>query len=322
MILDVFILTVEQFAALLIFFGMGLLLGRCKILPENTGTSLAQLLLYIFMPAMSFLGFAQQFTLTKLSSYLLILTGSMVLMLISLVIGALTLRYFPGNETEKLTASYSMIFSNFGYLGYPLVLASYGQEMLSKFMMFGLPFTILAYVYILPQWMPRGNKQGIRELLKRVFNPMMIAILLGLIWGALGIPMPSLLKNVCQMASNCVSPCAMIITGLAISRVSLKQAFYEKHVLAISTTRLLLLPALFTLATFWISRLTGLNSTLLLIVGAFTAMPLGMNPVIFSETYGRDGTLGAECTCVSLLVGLLTLPLMFELQNWLATLLG
>ena len=43
-------------------------------------------------------------------------------------------------------------------------------------------------------------------------------------------------------------------------------------------------------------------------------MPLGMNPVLFSEAYGRDGVFGAECAFISSLLGLLTLPLMFGLQ--------
>ncbi len=321
MLLDAFFLTVEQFVTFLIFFGIGLLMGRRKILPEDTGTSLAQLLLYIFLPAMSFFSFAQQFTLPKINSYFMVLMFGIALMLIALGLGALARKYCPGNETEKLTASYSMTFPNFGYLGYPLVLAFYGQEILSKFMMLGLPFTIAAYAFVLPQWMPKVDRQGILELLKRVLSPTMIGILLGLLWGGLALPIPSLLENVCQAASNCVSPCAMILTGIAISRISLKRAFSEKRAVVIGIIRLLVLPALFTLVTFWVCRLFSLDPTLLLIVGAFMAMPLGMNPIIFAETYGRNGAFGAQCTFLSLLMGLITLPLMFELQSILANLL-
>lgn len=314
-------MTMEQLITFMAFFGVGLLLGRLRVLPESTGTSLARLVLYVFLPGMSFISFAQQCTLPKLSGYLLMLVAGFVLLLLTLPLGELMQRRFPGNETEKLTANYSMIFPNFGYVGYPLVLAFYGAEILSKFMMFGLPFTLFVYVLVMPKWMPSGAKRGARELVKQIFSPTTIAILLGVAWGLIGIPVPPLIENICLTASSCVSACAMILTGLAIGRISLKGAFCEKRAYLIAAIRLIALPILFSLLAFLVCRITGLDSTLLLIVGAFTAMPLGMNPVIFCETCGRDGLFGAECAFISLIMGLFTLPLMFELQSLLAALL-
>lgn len=321
MLNEIFFLSSEQILTFMAFFGIGLAMSKYSVVPENAGAVLSRLVLYVFLPCMSFISFAQQCTPEKLSGYLTALIAGTVLLLLSLPAGALMQRCFPGNESEKLTASYSMISPNFGYIGFPFVLALYGQEMLSKYMMFGLPFTFYIYTAVMPKWMPAGANHGWKETLKHIFNPSTIAVLLGIAWGLAGIPMPSFVENICQSASGCVSVCAMILTGIVIGHISLKRALFEKRAYFISAIRLLLLPAIFTAGTFFLCRWVGLDSTLLLIVGAFTAMPLGMNPVIFSETYGRDGVFGAECAFISSLLSLATLPLMFQLQSLLAALL-
>lgn len=314
MMSDIFFLSGEQILTFMAFFAVGLLLSRQRLVPEDTGAALSKLVMWVFMPCMSFISFAQQCAPQKLSGYLLALVAGVALLLMSLPVGALMRRRFPGNEGEKLTASYSMISPNYGYIGFPFVLAMYGQEILSRYMMFGLPFTFYIYAAVMPKWMPAGADRGWKELLKHIFNPATISVLLGIAWGLAGIPIPSFLNTICDSASGCVSVCAMILTGVVIGHISLKRALLEKRAYLVSAIRLLLLPALFTLGTFILCRWTRLDGTLLLIVGAFTAMPLGMNPVLFSEAYGRDGVFGAECAFISSLLGLLTLPLMFGLQ--------
>ena len=321
MMSDIFFLSSEQILTFMAFFAIGLLLSRQKLVPEDTGAALSKLVMYVFMPCMSFISFAQQCTPQKISGYLLALIAGVALLLLSVPVSALMRRCFPGNESEKLTASYSMISPNFGYIGFPFVLAMYGQEILSKYMMFGLPFTFYIYTVVMPKWMPAGTDRGWKELLKHTFNPATISVLLGIVWGLAGIPIPSFLNTICDSASGCVSVCAMILTGIVIGHISLKRALLEKRAYLVSAIRLLLLPAFFTIGVFFLCRWTGLDSTLLLIIGAFTAMPLGMNPVLFSEAYGRDGVFGAECAFISSLLSLLTLPLMFELQALLSALL-
>lgn len=321
MLNEVFFLTFEQIALFLVFFGVGLLLGRRKLLPDSTGTALSRLVMYIFLPAMNFLSFAQQFTVEKVGSYAVMLLAGTILLLLVVPLGVFAEKRFLGDADEKLAVYYSMIFTNFGYIGFPLVSALYGQAFLSQFMMFGLPFTVFAYAFALRKWMPAGQSQKKSDLLRQILNPSMIGILLGAAWGLLKLPLPELLINICQSASGCMSVCAMLLTGLAIGRISLAKAIREKRVYLVTAGRLLLLPALLSVLVFLICRLTGLDSSLLIMIGAFSALPLGMNPVIFSEMYGHNGLFAAECAFISLVCSLITLPLMFTAQNFLASLL-
>lgn len=303
---DVFFLTLEQLAQFLLIMAGGIALSKLRILPERTGMVFARLITYIFLPAVCLSSFTSQFTRGNIGEYALLLAGGTVLMMLSLPLAFFMRRKMPGNAVEKLTSAYSMVVPNYAYFGYPLVLALFGQEMLSKLMMFGLPFNFFIYGWAMPQWMPQ--KPGRWERFRRSFSPPMIAMFLGMAWGLSGLSFPWLLEEACAGFSKCMAPCAMLVSGLAIGEISLKKALLEKRVYFISGIRLVVLPAVLISAAYLFSHMLNLDADLMLVLGVYVSVPLGMNPVVFSESYGKDGSFGASCALVSMLLSTMTLP--------------
>ena len=87
----------------------------------------------------------------------------------------------------------------------------------------------------------------------------------------------------------------------------------NKKVYAISALRLVALPALICLAMY----LLGARGNVLLLTMVFTAMPLGLNTVVFPATYGGDPSIGAGMSLVSTTLCTLTFPLMVALYHLL-----
>jgi len=313
---EVFRLAFGEMVGFLFFFAIGVLLGRLKLLPEQAGASFSRLITYVFLPAMVFNSFAQQCTMEKLVGYAQLLAAGAALLALCLPVSIWMRRKFRGEQIERVTASYSMVIPNFGYLGYPLVLALFGQETLAKFMMFGLPFHIYIYGYAMRQWMPGTGKSGSAWL--RVLNAPTIALVLGVLLGVSGLQSPAFVSKVTQSASACMSPCAMIATGLAIGRIPLKQLFGDKRVYWIAGLRLIILPAIYGTIAFFLCRWLKLEPDILRIAGVFLALPLGINPVVFAQAYDQDGSFAAECALMSMLISLVTLPALLSLVSQLA----
>ena len=317
MALDVLFLTLEQLAIIFIFIAVGFFFGKRKMLPEDTGTALSRLILYLFIPCMSFISVARNFSLEKIRIYAIIMTAGVVVLLLTIPLEILLRKITPGTTIEKMTAGYSMILPNYGYIGYPLILAVFGQEVLSMFIIFVLPLNIYFGLVTVPAWSRSEKRKGISKLLD-ILTPTTVSVLLGVLWGVIGIPMPSILENVCDAGSGCVLVTTMLVTGLTISRIPLRKLFGDKRAYLIAAVRLILLPVVFAAAAYGVCKLLHLDSTLLLIVGAFMAMPLGMNPVILAEMQGKDGTFGAKCALVSLVMSIVTIPAAFELLSLIA----
>lgn len=314
---EVFQLAFGEMIGFLFFFAIGVLLGRLKLLPEQAGAAFSRLITYVFLPAMVFNSFAAQCTVEKLLGYAQLLAAGVFLLLLCIPVSLWMRRRFRGEPIERITASYSMVVPNFGYLGYPLVLALFGQETLAKFMMFGLPFHIYIYAYAMRQWMPSTGKTGGIPWL-RVFNAPTVALLLGVLLGISGLPYPAFLSKVTQSAASCMSPCAMIATGLAIGRIPLRQLFGDKRVYGIAGLRLLVLPLVYGTIAFFLCRWLKLEPDILRIAGVFLVLPLGINPVVFAQAYDQDGSFAAECSLMSMLISLVTLPALLSLVSKLA----
>jgi len=316
---EVFELAFREMAGFLLFFAVGVLLGRLGLLPEQAGAALSRLITYVFLPAMMFNSFALQCTVEKLVGYARLLAAGILLLLICVPVSLWMRRVFRGEHIERITASYSMVVPNFAYLGYPLVLALFGQEALVKFMMFGMPFHLYIYGYAMKQWMPESGKGG--SALLRTLNAPIIALLLGMALGLSGLPYPGFLARMSQSAAACMSPCAMIATGLAIGRIPLKRLLGDGRVYGIAALRLIALPAVFGTAAFFLCRWFRLEPDILRIAGVFLALPLGINPVVFAQAYGHDGGFAAKCALISMLISLVTLPALLSLVSKLALLL-
>ena len=106
-----------------------------------------------------------------------------------------------------------------------------------------------------------------------------------------------------------MSPLAMLLTGFVIGGYSLKKLASDKKVYLASVIRLIILPSLFMLV------LLALKTDNAIIRAALcaTAMPLGLNTVVFPAAYGGDTTPGASMALISHLISIITIPVMFAI---------
>ena len=138
---------------------------------------------------------------------------------------------------------------------------------------------------------------------------MFIAILLGMVIGLCSIPVPKFAMSVIATSSSCMSPIAMLLTGITLSRISFKKTFTNVRIYAVSIIRLLALPLLFLA----IAQFLPLDRTIFLCALCSLAMPLGLNTVVVPSAYGKDTTVAAGMALISHLLSCLTIPLIFLL---------
>ena len=106
-----------------------------------------------------------------------------------------------------------------------------------------------------------------------------------------------------------MSPLAMILTGFVVADFSIKKLASVKRIYLASILRLIVLPLAFVL----ILKLLKTDDTIVMLTLCATAMPLGLNTVVFPAAYGGDTTLGASMALISHLISIVTIPIMFSL---------
>lgn len=305
--MQVFSATFNQMLVLFTFMAVGFFLNKKKILPADSSAVLSKLETLLFVPCLVFSVFYKYCTVENFKQKSVYMLYGAAVMVVSLVIGVLLARLFARDSYLRRIYTYSFAVANFSFMGNAVVLGVFGEEILFDYMIFTLPLNL--YVYSVGTASLKPDEKGGKISLKAFVNPIFISLVLGAVCGLCAIPLPSFITSAISSAGACMSPLAMLLTGFVVGGYSLKKLASDKKIYLASAIRLIILPALFMLALLLLKT----DSAIIRAALCATAMPLGLNTVVFPAAYGGDTTPGASMALISHLISIVTIPVMFTI---------
>ena len=309
---ELFASTLNQMAFLFTLIIIGYLLVKFGCLSETAAKSLSKLENIVFVPALIMGTFMNNFTPSTLSTAWKLLVMSLALGVVSMPLAWYLGKLCFKDEFEQKFGAYGLMFSNFGFMGNAVVNALFPQIFM-EYVIFTIPFWTLAYVWGVPVLLiPHGEeKNKLLGTLKRLANPMFICLLIGAVVGITELKLPAFVGSVVTAAGNCMSPIAMILTGIMVARIDLKALLLKWRVYLLSVIRLLIFPLLFILIFAWIPQNSFITEVFLISGVCVMAMPTGLTPVFLPSAYGVDTTAAAELALVSHVLSIVTIPAVF-----------
>ena len=308
--MTVFLSTLNQMAFLLLLIGIGYLLAKLRAVPENTATALSKLENNVFIPALVLSTFLENCTVEKLGQAWQYLLGGFIAAVICVVLATTAARFCSRDGYIRKIYTYGLAFSNFGFMGNAVVKALF-PEIFMEYLIFTLPFWLLIYLYGVPALLipPEGDTKGWKARLKPLLNPMFLAMAAGIVLGLLSPELPAFLTKAAETLGGCMSPVAMLLTGITIAGFDLKATFRSRSIYAVCFLRLVALPLLFLAA----AAAAKLPRSLAVCIVAAQAMPLGLNTIVIPSAYGRDTSTAAGMALISHLLSGVTIPAVFLL---------
>jgi len=304
--LDSFTVTFSQVFVLFVFIAIGFVMKKTGKISNDFNKGISNLLVYIFLPFMTFGNMADNFEISVLSDKINLISVSLCMLCAFVIIAFIFSRVLSKSPQTRDVYMYSFTFPNSGYFGNPVVLAIFGELMLFDFMIFSIPFLILTYtfgVYIL-----NPNRTF---SLKGLFTPTMISLMLGMAVGALNINLPSVARSIIDAGSKCMAPSAMILTGIVFASKNLKNVVSNIRVYIACIIKMIILPLI---VTFILARINIPDNISVIIIIMLT-LPTGLNSIVFPEAYGGDSLTGAQMCFVSTLICLIFMPLLLALYQ-------
>lgn len=315
--MTIFTATLNQMAFLFSFILIGYILTKTNLVPDNAQATLSKLENYIFIPALVLGTFMDNFTVSTLSTAWRLLLSSLALALVAIGISMAVVRLCAKDKYVRNIFLYGLSFSNFGFMGNAVVSALFPDVFL-EYIIFTLPLWTLIYLWGVPVLlMDDGSKKmKLSQRLKSFLNPMFICMLIGMLIGLLNIQIPAFVSSSVSAAGSCMSPIAMLLTGMTIARSKLGQIIRIKSVYAVSFFRLLVYPLLFIGAGLLL-RAVGmeLDHTFYICALCSLAMPLGLNTIVIPSAYGKDTKVASGMALISHLLGCITIPIIFALYQ-------
>ena len=305
----IFTTTLSQMAFLFSLIVIGFILTKSKIVTTDAAGILAKLENNLFIPALVLNTFVQNFTVERLQSAWQVLLASIILLLVVIPLAIGVSKLMTKDQYIRNIYTYGLCFSNFGFMGNAVVSALF-PDIFLEYLIFTLPLWMGIYLWGTPSLlMSDGSKQTLKSRLKSFTNPMFIAMLVGIILGLIGVNLPNWLNSVISSSANCMSPIAMLLTGITVANIDLVKTFKNGQIYLISLVRLLVFPLLFLVIFMFLP----LPETLRTCAICSLAMPLGLNTIVIPSAYGKDTSAAAGMAIISHALSCITIPLVLFL---------
>ncbi len=309
--MDIFMPTLSQMGFLFLLIAAGFILVKCRQMPAGGASILAKLENTVLIPALVLRTFVENFTTERLGNSWTLFLSAFVLCFISMGVSLLLSRLCTKDGYLRRIYTYGLTFSNFGFMGNAVVSALF-PDIFFEYLIFTLPLWTMIYLWGVPALLLRdeGVQQSFAKRLKAFLNPMFIAMVLGMLIGLADIKLPSFVSGAVSSAADCMSPVAMLLTGITVAATPLKKMLSVGSVYAVTAIRLLLMPLVFIgLCCFF-----DFSDTFIICATSALAMPLGLNTIVIPSAYGRDTSAAAGMAIVSHLLACGTIPVIFALM--------
>jgi len=293
-------IIIDQVLMLFIIMAVGFLSGKTNVIDGESNKKLSELLLFITAPCLTITSFNLKFSHEMLYNIGIILLFSVVIHVFAIIIGQFLYCKYPQNVKSVL--KFTTIYSNCGFMGFPVLESFYGKE--------GIFYgSIYVAVFNLFLWtngiMIFTGKKDIKTLKKVLLNPGIIAVFLGMLIFVFSIDIPHPIYKAVDLIGSMTVPLSMIIVGVRLSTTNFKKLFSGTAMYYALIMRLIVIPIIVMIAL----KAIGLDDKLLTICTMLVAMPAAANTVMMAELYGGDADLASRIVAVTTLLSIMTIPL-------------
>lgn len=298
----------------ILIMGVLILIGyasiRLHILKTEDSASISTLVLFIISPCLILNSFQIDFSREKMLGFLLALVASVLMHLLFLLVNRLLAGCFHLNQVEQA----SVIYSNCGNLIVPLIGAILGDE----YVLYCCAFMSVQTVLLWTQGIRMLGDRGPVNLRKIFLNPNILAMVAGLFLFFTGLRLPKILGTAVERTGDCIAPISMFVIGILIASKDLKEVFTRGRSWLVCFFRLLVLPLL-TIGLLYVSGLWRLYpdaASVLFVSFLAAAAPTAVNVTQISNIYGQDSVLAGSINVMSVILCIITMPLMTAVYQW------
>ena len=301
--MEISLLLMQQIAELFLMILMGYVIVKAGLLKGEDSKVISKIVLYLIIPCVIINAFQVDYTSEKVQGLLLAFAASVMLQVLLLIIvwgaGRMGL-----NEVEKA----SVYYSNAGNLIMPIVTFVLGQE----WVLYGCVFMSVQIVFVWSHGKWVLSRQSKIDWKKILLNINMVAVFAGVFLFFTKIRLPQILNQTFGSVGSMIGPASMMVTGMLIAEMSLKDIFTNGRVYFITFLRLIAVPAVALL----LLKVSGLvngspdGKKLLLIVFLAVITPSASTITQMCQVYGNDSQYASAINVMTTLFSIVTMPLM------------
>ena len=205
-----------------------------------------------------------------------------------------------GNVYQLMT-----IFTNVGFMGIPVISSIYGEKCVIYITFYILGYNLCLYTVgtVLAQ---KSLPKEERKLgLSGIINIGTVCSVIAIIIFFSGMQFNDSVLSFFNYVGNATIPLSMIVIGVSVARVPLKEVFQGTKVYLYTLMTSLVIPITMTFAYRWLKNDTTIFGVFILMF----AMPVGSIVTMLIKENGGDEGLCSRLTIITTLLSIITIPI-------------
>lgn len=282
---------------------VGVYAAKKRIITKEINKGLTNILLKITLPCLVVSSFIFDLSDELKDNIIRCFIYSQLVLIISIVISYILL--IPIKGEKKIIIQFANVFSNCGFIGFPIVFSIYGNEGVIYASIFNLFFTAFLWTYGVILFNGKMKREDIKKVL---LNPAIVAVFIGLIIMIFGFDIPSVLSSTLDLVGNMTSPLSMIIVGVILGNAKIISYLKDKTIYYSAFLKLIIMPCILIL----ISRLLKDTSLVIKTLIIVTAMPAAAMTSILAESFDKESEYSAVIVFITTLFSVITFPILLN----------
>lgn len=303
--------VISSVIILFILIFLGFFIGKRGIINKEYTPDLSRFVIEITMPVTVFCSIIGQDNTGGLNGIwqMMVLAGCFHLG--SFLLGQLIVRIGRIPEKERGIWIFNFMFSNNGFMGLPLALAIFGNDGLFMMAICNVISNLLIFsvgLKLCTKYYPVKEKINIRKMFVNNIN---IAVVIGFVCYLCHLHVPDVVVRLLDYISNITAGFSMIVVGLSLSRMNLRDVFANKKLFVMTGLRLILIPLLcigvFRLLPFEVPEL------LYMILILTAALPSASSQSMLTEQYKTNVQDAGRAVFLTTLCSVVTIPIVMAI---------
>jgi predicted permease len=289
---------------------VGFIAKKADIINNTVSKKLSELLLKITNPLLVLSSFQVDFSRDIMSNLVIVFLFAVAVNTASILLGQLL---FAKYEAErKKIMKFSAIYSNCGFMGFPVLESLFGKTGVLYGSIFVAVFNIFLWTNGVAIFSSKG-KLDKASMKKIALNPGIITVLIGILLFAFSVRLPGPVAKAVDLVGSMTTPLSMLLVGAVVAGCKFKELLKGWDLYYISAIRLILIP----LGAFAALRILDVPKLLLTVCVLLVAMPAAATTTIFAELYDSDSIFASRVVVFTTLSSIVTLPLVMLLLQML-----
>lgn len=303
-----FSVIIESVISLFLIILVGVYGAKKKIITPQMNKGLIDILIQITLPLMILSSFIFTYDDAIKSNAIKTFYYSIAAYIIMVLVSYLLL--LPIKNDKKIVLHFANVFTNTGYVGFPILNSIYGAEGIVYGSIFNMFFVIFVWTYGIILYKGNFQKKELKNELKKILlNPSIIAVCVGVIIMIFNIQLPGAILFSIRNIGNITGPLSMIIIGVIISDVKIKEYIKDWTIYYGITTKLILIPSIIYLISLLILETSKAVNTVIIM----TAMPASAMTSILAESFDKEKDYAAVIVSVTTLLSLITVTILLKI---------